>query len=284
MPIQFVLEDQRCLDMVSKVLTLVSKFSRKEAYIKLGSRSVTVIWKQNNNTNVWARVDDASLFRTTPNLRTPHHHIVILANPSTLARLLKGAAQQNKKVTINIHKERNRMRIIIEPLRRDNINGARTVTHTVAATHQSSDTCSTLQLDDLRMDNNYDTRAVINEMYRIRHILERFLVLNPPRIYIWTKHGGDLTLRSDTMGSDIVVSISDLENGFPTQDDANIEYNRRDEAGVYVETKKLATFLTHCNPSKKAKVCFEVAHNKKLRLTVDYDNYYIMFVLAHNLN
>lgn len=145
----------------------------------------------------------------------------------------------------------------------------------------------------------FDTRSLVDNIHRFKHIVDSFVKLNTPRIYIWSKQmgqGNEILIQTKTQGSNVNVCLSDLEDGFRnvidgcSQSQEDDGYNpRRNEAGVNIDTKKLAFFLSSLTAQRRSKVCFEIEHNKCLKISLDHEilqgeKFYQSLLLLHSLN
>lgn len=301
MPINYLFKDSKTSDTVAKALLFVAKFSKKQALVKFSDSSVGIIWGGSPKTYfIHTEATALDMFKNRQQLRLYgiDHCTIIQVNPSTMGKTLKGGTS-DRNVYVTIIKP-NKVRVTVES--GDN-NGKRTIVHTLP--------CEIKTLEDYRsmlieaIESNvcrYDTKSYVDNIHRFKHIVDSFVKLNTQKIYLWSKQtdqGNDLTVTTRTPGSNVNVSLSDLENGhenFIDDIDGDSQNSksgkfipRRNEAGVNIDTKKLAFFLSSLIAQKRSKVCFEIEHNKCLKITLDNEimqgeKFFQSLLLLHSLN
>lgn len=290
MPINYIFKDSKISDSVAKALLFVAKFSKKQALVKFSDSSVSVIWGGSPKT-YFIHVEAAALdmFKNRQQLRHfgIDHCIVISVNPSILGKTIKGSTQ-DRNVSICIIRP-NKVKVVVEC----NETSKRTIVHTLPCEMKTLEDYKSMLIEEVEQNVcRYDTRSFVDNIHRFKHIVDSFVRLNTPRIYIWSKQsdqGNDLTIQNRTQGSLVHVSLSDLENGFASLDSDDRYHTRRGEAGVNIDTKKLAFYLSSLNAHKRSKVCFEIEHNKCLKITLDNEavqgeKFYQSLLLLHSLN
>lgn len=291
MPISYVFKDSKTADNVAKTLLFVAKYNRKQAIVKFSEASVSVIWGGSPKTYfIHAEPTALDMFKNRAQLRHYgiDHCTIIQTNPTTLGKTIKGVGNQGERTVTVMIQRPNRIKICVEYVD----CAKRTVYHSLPCEIKTLDDYKSALIEEIELNVcRYDTRSFVDNIHRFKHIVDSFVKLNTPKIYIWSKqsnHGNDLTINTRTQGSNVHVSLSDLENGFSEIDD---EFNnhRRLEAGVSIDTKKLAFFLSSLVNHKRCKVCFEIEHNKCLKITLDNEvsqgeKVYQSLLLLHSLN
>lgn len=292
MPINYVFKDSKMSDAVAKALLFVSKFSKKQALVKFSDSSVSIIWGGSPKTYfIHTEVLALDMFRNRQQLRHYgiDHCTIIQVNPSILGKILKGGAQ-DRNVSVCVVRP-NKVKVHVEYVDA----GKRTMFHTLPCEMKTLDDYKSMLIEEIEQSVcRYDTKSIVDNIHRFKFIVDSFVRLNTPRIYIWSKQseqGNDLAIHTRTQGSNIHISVSDLINGFSDiDDDVDGGFNgRRDEAGVNIDTKKLAFFLSGLNAQKKSKVSFDIEHNKCLKITLDNEiqqgeKIYQSLLLLHSLN
>lgn len=286
MPINYVFKDSKTADTVAKALLFVAKFSRKQALVKFSDSSIGIIWGGSPKTYyIHAEATALDMFRGKQTNRHYglDHSTVIQVDPSILGRTLK-TGSQDRHVTVCIVRP-NKVKVFVEHID----SSKRTITHTIPCEIKTLDDYKTMLIHEVEtILCRYNTRSYVDNIHRFRHILDSFVRLNTARVYIWSKRtdqGNDLTVNARTQGSKICVSLTDLEDGFANMKDDS----ERSDAGVNVDTKKLATFLSGLNAHRKSKVSFDIEHNKSLKITLNNEisqgeKFYQSLLLLHSLN
>lgn len=295
MPIHYVFKDSKTSDTVARALLFVAKFSKKQALVKFSDSSVSIIWGGSPKTYyIHTEATALDMFRNRQQLRHYgiDHCTIVQINPSILGKTLKGGTS-DRNVSICVIKP-NKVRVTVEHID----SGKRTIVHTLPCEFKTLDDYKTMLIEEIEQSVcRFDTRSYVDNIHRFKHIVDSFVKLNTPRIYIWSRQnenqGNDILIQTRTQGSNVNVSLSDLENGYEdSHDDGNEEdgyYQRRNEAGVNIDTKKLAFFLSSLVAQKRSKVCFEIEHNKCLKIALDYEilqgeKFYQSLLLLHSLN
>lgn len=283
MPISYVFKDSKTSDNVAKALLFVAKFTKKQALVKFSDSSVGIIWGGSAKTYfIHAEATALDMFKNRQHLRHYgiDHCTVIQVNPTSLGKTLKGGTQ-DRNVSICIIKP-NKVRVNVEYVD----TAKRTIVHTLPCELKTLDDYKCMLIEEIEQSVcRYETKSYVDNIHRFKHIVDSFVKLSTPRIYIWSKQsdqGNDLSIHARTQGSDVHVSLSDLENGVP-------QSSNRDEAGVNIDTKKLAFFLSSLSAQKRSRVCFDVEHNKCLKLTFDNEilqgeKFHQSLLLLHSLN
>lgn len=294
MPITYRFKDSRVSDSVAKALLFVSKFSKKQAYVRLSDSSVSVIWGGSPKTfYIHAGTTSLDMFSN----RTKHYGIdhctVIQVDPSILGKTLKGFAQ-DKSVSICFIKRPNRIQISV---RYDDAS-RREITHNIPCEFKTQDDYKSMLIEEIETSLcRFNTRSYVDNVHRLKHIIETFVRLNTARVYILSKQShlsNDLTITARTQGSNIHVSVTDLEGDFEQQQAIDYEMDednvpKRTDAGVNIETKKLALFLSGLVAHKRSRLIFDIEHNKCLKITHDHEisqgeKFYQSILLLHSLN
>lgn len=292
MPISYVFKDSKTSDTVAKALLFVAKFSKKQALVKFSDSSVSIIWGGSPKTYfIHTEATALDMFKNRQQLRHYgiDHCTIIQVNPSILGKTLKGGTH-DRHVSLCVIRP-NKVRVSVEYVD----TAKRTIVHTLPCEIKTLDDYKSMLIEEIELSVcRYDTRSYVDNIHRFKHIIDSFVKLNTPRIYIWSKQseqGNDLTINTKTQGSNVHVSLSDLENGSTQMDEGDEDrlYPRRDEAGVNVDTKKLAFFLSNLVTQKRSKVCFDIEHNKCLKITLDNEilqgeKFYQSLLLLHSLN
>lgn len=290
MPINYVFKDSKTSDTVAKALLFVSKFSKKQALVKFSDSSVSVIWGGSPKTYfIHAEATALDMFKNRQQLRHfgIDHNTIIQVNPSTLGKTLRGGTQ-DRNVSICVIRP-NKVRVNVESID----SAKRTIVHTLPCEIKTIDDYKSMLIEEIERNVcRYDTRSFVDNIHRLKHIIDSFVKLNTPRVYIWSKQsyqGNDLTIETRTQGSDVLVSLSDLENGYIDLEDDESYIQRRDEASVNIDTKKMAFFLASLIAQKKSKISFDIEHNKCLKITLDNEigqgeKFYQSLLLLHSLN
>lgn len=297
MPSNYLFKDSKMSDSVAKALLFAAKFSRKQALVKFGDSSVSVIWGGSPKTYyIHTQIAAMDMFRNRQQLRQfgiDQHCTIIQVNPMTLGKTLK-VGTSNKNVSISVMKP-NKIRVMVE----SGESGKKFIVHNLPCEFKTMEDYRTMLIEEIeRSVCRFDTRSFVDNIHRFRHIVDSLVRLNTPRIYIWSTRSGsvnEISIQTKTQGSNVYVNLSDLENGFAqrnndseSQDEDN-NNPRRSEAGVNVDTKKLAFFLAGLTAQRRSKVCFEIEHNKCLKISLDHEippgeKSYQSLLLLHSLN
>lgn len=290
MPINYIFKDSKTSDTVAKALLFVAKFNKTQALVKFSDSSVAIIWGGSPKTYfIHTEAAALDMFKNRQQLRHfgIDHCTVMQVNPSVLGKTLKGSTQ-DRNVSVCVIKP-NKIRVSVEHVD----TAKRTIVHTLPCEIKTLDDYKSMLIEEVELNVcRYDTRSYVDNIHRFKHIVDSFVRLNTPRIYIWSKQseqGNDLTIQTRTQGSHVHVSLSDLENGFASQEENDVDLNaRRQEAGVNIDTKRLGFFLSSLVAQKRSKVCFDIEHNKCLKITLDHEiqgeKFYQSLLLLHSLN
>lgn len=285
MSVAYQFKDSKTVDNVAKALIFVSKFSRKHALIEFGDQSVDIVW---NDLSYHVRAQFTSFDMFGKNRRAMRGTaIYIEANPATLGRILKSGHTQDRQVAIYYSYKENKIRIVVNY----NDGAKRKITHSIPCSQGSyAEFKNRMEINSAK--TKYDTKCYIDKIGTFKHMIESFVKLDAPRVYIWSKRGGDLSLHVKTQGSNVVVSLSDLENDQSCLEEGIGGEEGRSEAGVNIDTKKLAVFLSNLSSNKDnvSRMCFEIKHSQMLRVSFESEvpnsgeKFYESLVLTHNLN
>lgn len=290
MPINYVFKDSKTADNVAKNLLFVSKFSKQQALVKFSDSSVAIIWGGSPKTYfIHTEALALDMFRNRQQLKHYgiDHHTVIQVNPSILGKTLKGG-YQDRSVSLCVIRP-NKVKVTVEYIDSDK----RTIVHKLPCEIKTLDDYKTMLIEEIeRSVCRYDTSSLVDNIHRFKCIVDSFVRLNTQRIYVWSREsdeGNELAVHSKTQGSNIHARLTDLPSGFPTQEEEESPQKRREEAGVYIDTKKLAFFLSGLNAQKKSKVIFDIEHNKCLKITLDNEflpgeKTFQSLLLLHSLN
>lgn len=269
----------------------VAKFSKDQSLVKFSDSSVSIIWGGSPKTYyIHAETTSLDMFKNRSQLRHfgLDHVTVIQVNPAILGRTLRGGSQ-DRTVLISVHRPNNKVQIRVE--HEDSVK--RNMTHTLQCEIKTHDDYNNMLVENIEKNLcRFDTRSYVENIHRFKHILDSFVKMNTSKIYIWSRQsdqGNDLTIQTKTQGSTVCVSLSDLEDGFAHLDDEETMAQRRTDAGVNIDTRKLAAFLSGLNAPKRSKVCFDIEHNKCLKITLDNEvmqgeKSYQSLLLIHSLN
>lgn len=278
-----MIKDSKTCDSVAKALLFVSKFSRDQALLRFSDSSISIIWGGTPKTYfINSEVTSFELFKHRPRKHSGIDHVtVVQVNPSALGRLLK-QGNQERDVTVLVHRGQNKLQVLVE----NDKNAQRTLVHTLNCEIKSLDEFNNMLIEKIE-HCRYDTTSYVDNIHRFKHIVSSLDNMKTAKIYIWSRHshhGNDLTITAKTQGSTVCVSLSDLDAG-----DDNEEPHCRQEAGVQIDTRKLAIFLSGLSCPKKAQVKFEIEHNKCLKVTYDNESSqgersYQSLLLIHSLN
>ncbi|KAG9508935.1 hypothetical protein GZH46_02561, partial [Fragariocoptes setiger] len=245
------------MELISKIFLSVAKFSRKYAYLKLQQKKITV---SHNEARYWISatcIDNSQHYVSSNNT---HRTYYLRVDPSLMNRIFKQASNPSRpsKLSIKLRKAESKLIFVIETSSKNNSASTRTITHTVGINYLTEEfyrekvEALTIQKE---MTDYYDVKCCISDLFQFRHLMERFAqLISCERVYIWAKSGGDLAIKGDNQSSQHVISMHDLENGYPEDDDPHTENlhigipPRRPEAAVYIESKRLSTFLNNANP------------------------------------
>lgn len=269
MPTAYLFKDSKAADNVAKALLFVAKFSKKHAYVRFSDASVGVIWGGTQK-GYYVHAETSAMDMFKHKQKIPYgvgHFTIIEVNPNSLGRTLKGNSH-DRSVTVGLVRP-NKLQVCVKAVDTSN----RTITHTLHCDFKSYEDYSGMLIEDIETQQcRYNTHSYVENIHRLKHIVDTFVKLGTQRIYIKSKEsnqGNDLTITARTQGATINVSLLDLESGErqPDEDDENAY--RRQEAGVNIDTKKLAFFLSGLFAQKKSKVSIAIEHNKCLKITLD---------------
>lgn len=285
---KYIFKDSKACDNVAKTLLFVAKFSKNQALVKFSGSSVSVIWGGSPKTYfIHAEATALDMFKKREQLFGPDQYRVILVDPTLLGKTIKGNTP-DRNVSLHLI-EPNTVKVTVE-----NVDTAkRTIVHTIRCEFKTLEDYESMLIEEIeKVVCRYDTKSFVDNIHRFKHIVDSFVKLGTPRIYIWSKtsdQGNDLTINTRTQGAVVNVSLSDLENGNDDMDYEDEYGPRRQEAGVNIDTKKLASFLSSVFVQKKSKVSFEIEHNKCLKMTLDNEvlqgeKSYQSLLLLHSLN
>lgn len=295
MPLTYIFKDSRTSDSVAKALLFVAKFSKKQAFVKFSDSSVSVIWGGSPKTYfIHAEATALDMFKNRQQLRHYgiDHCTVIQVDPSILGKTLKGGTH-DRNVSVVVTRPQNTIKVKVEYVD----TAKRVMTHTIPCDFKTFDDYRSMLIEEIETTLcRYNTRSYVDNIHRFKHILDSFVKLNTPRVYIWSKRSNqcnDLTIHARTQGSNICVSLTDLEDGLAhlavaDEFEEDDYLPRRADAGVNIDTKRLASFLSGL-AQKKSKVSFDIEHNKCLKITLDNEisqgeKFYQSLLLLHSLN
>lgn len=155
---------------------------------------------------------------------------------------------------------------------------------------------------------SYNTKSFVDSINQFKHIIHSVARLGTPRVYFQSKQTdstSSLKIGAKNEGSVLDVYLTDLMGPETKKDESRDEFDenemdtshpKRDHAGVQIDTKKLALYLSgllltrdQMKDRERAKVCFDIEHNKCLKLTLDYEvsqgeKMYQSLLLLHSLN
>lgn len=287
MPTSYAFKDSKASDNVAKALLLVAKLSKKQAIVRFGDSSVSVAWGSSAKTFfINATATALDMFRSKQT--RPYgleYCTVVQVNPSNLGKTLKGCSH-DRRVSIVLVRP-NRLKVVVEHAE----TSSRTIIHSLPCEFKTLDDFKSMLIEEVEQTVcRFDTISYLDNIHRFKHIIDSFVKLNTPKLYIWseqTDQGNDLMIQSRTSNSVINVSITDLESGANSQQDPY--QSNRTEAGVNIDTKKLAAFMSSLITQKKSKVSFHVEHNKCLKITLDNEiqageKFSQSLLLLHSLN
>jgi len=298
MPTSYLFRDSKTSDTVAKSLLFIAKFSKNQALVKFGDSSVSIIWGGSPRWGYYINAGATSfdMFKNKNQLRHYgiDHCTIIQVDPTVLGKTLKNnCGQQDRNVSIHIIRP-NKLKVQVEY----EDTSRRVITHTIPCDIKNIDDYKTMLITEVEASFcRFNTCSYLDNIHRFKHILDSFVRLNTPRIYIWSRQSNqgtnDLTIHARTQGSNICVNISDLEDGYSStyyhDDVPDYELPRRSEAGVNVDTKKLAAFISGLAAQKRSKISFHIEHNKCLKITLDNEisqgeKVYQSLLLLHSLN
>ena len=298
MPLTYQFKDSKTSDTVAKALLFIAKFSKKQAMVKFGDTSVTIIWGGSPRWGYYINAGATSFDMFKKSNQTRHvgidHYTIIQVDPSILGKTLKSnCGQQERNVSLGIIRP-NKVKVQVEYADASK----RVITHTIPCDLKTLDEFKTMLITEVEASFcRFNTRSYVDNIFRFKHIMDSFVRLNITRVYIKSQQSNrgtnDLTVNARTHGSNICVSLSDLEDGYSTMhcDDDLSEFgmpSRRSDAGVNVETKRLAAFIGGLAAQKRSKVSFDIEHNKCLKITLDHEisqgeKIYQSLLLLHSL-
>lgn len=285
MVVSYLFRDAPTADKVARILLFVAKFSKKQALVKFGDASVSVIWGGSPKTYyIHAEVMYFDMFAEKPTHYGIDHSTVVQVDPTILGRTLRGASQDR---TVRIQFIRpNRIQVIVTYLDAS----ARIITHTIPCDMKTRDDYDLMLIG--RIEQRlccYNTRSYIDSVNRFKHIIDSIVRLGTPRVYIQSKQSDSnncLKIGAKNEGSILDIYLTDLMSTQPKQnttrdefDDSDQDINppKRDTAGVQIDTKKLSLYLSGLPSNreqmkeKKVKVFVDIEHNKCLKITMDYE-------------
>lgn len=298
MTIKYDFKDSKAADTVARALLFVARFSKKQALVKFSDSSVSVIWGGSPKTYyIHAEAAAMDLWRNKRDFKHfgLDHCTVIQVNPSILGKTLRGCIQ-DKVISVRIMRP-NKIQVQVEYVD----TGTRVMIHTIPCDMKTIDDYSSMLIGEIEQRLcRYNTRSYLDTIHRFRNIIESFVRLNTARVYIWcrkTEFGNNMTIQAKNSGSDITVHITELDDGFEELPNENafggedtdfLEQPQRSSAGVYIDTKRLASFLSGLQAPRKSRVCFDIEHNKCLKITLDNDvmqgeKFYQSILLLHSL-
>lgn len=299
MPLLYEFKDSKTSDTVAKALLFIAKFSKNQAIVKFGDSSVSIIWGGSPRWGYYinAGATGLDMFKNKNQLRHLgiDHCTIFQVDPTILGKTLKSnCGQQDRNVSVCIIRP-NKLKVQVEY----DDTSRRVITHTIPCDLKTIDDYKTMLISEVEASFcRFNTRSYVDNIHRIKHILDSFVRLATPRVYIWSRQSNqgtnDLTIHARTQGSNICVSLTDLEDGFSNfhYDDDMSDYElppRRLEAGVNIDTKKLATFISGLAANRRSKISFDIEHNKCLKVTLDNEicqgeKVYQSLLLLHSLN
>lgn len=303
MPLTYKFRDAPTADKVSKILLFVAKFSKKQALVKFSDSSVSVIWGGSPKTYyIHAEFKHFDMFQKKQNYI--HHNTVFQVDPTILGRTLRGSAQ-DRSIDLTIIRP-NKIQVVVTY---EQNSSERTITHTIPCDMKTIEDYDLMLIE--RIEQRlccYNTKSYIDSIYRFKHIIDSIVRLGTPRVYIQSKQTDSnncLKVTAKNEGSILDIYLNDLMGGNAESEDeskddfdeSEIDLNqpKRDHAGVQIDTKKLALYLSGLLLSrdsmrdKKVKVCFDIEHNKCLKITLDHEvsqgeKMYQSLLLLHSLN
>lgn len=287
MPTSYYFKDSKASDNVAKALLFVAKLSKKQAMVRFGDTSVGVAWGSSAKTFfVNATATALDMFKSKHS--RPYgleYCTVVQVNPANLGKTLKGCSQ-DRRVSIVMARP-NRLKVVVGHAE----TSTRTIIHSLPCEFKTLDDYKSMLIEEVEQTVcRFDTVSFVDNIHRFKHIIDSFVRLNTSRLYIWseqTDQGNELMIQSRTSNSVINVSITDLEGGDDLEQDPY--QPGRTEAGVNIDTKKLAAFMSSLITQKKSKVAFHVEHNKCLKISLDNEiqageKFSQSLLLLHSLN
>lgn len=269
MPVTYEFKDSKMSDSVSKSLMFMSKFSRKQAIIRFSDTSVSIVWSiPTKSMYIHNEITAPDMFKNKLKLRPLKlSDSIVEVDPSILGRTMKGSSQC-KSVTISISKP-DKIVIIVG----SDDSSKRKIFHTIQCIFKTQEDYTSILLSEIeRMSGlKYDIKCFVRNIQRLKHIVETFQRLQSPKFWIWARkvvNVCELTIQARSQGSNIRISIGDLEDGFA---DGDIDFNvdgQKTEAGVNVETKNVALFLSNIPSKDRSRICFSIKHINTLKITL----------------
>jgi hypothetical protein len=304
MPLSYRFKDTAIADKVSRILLYQAKFSKKQALVKFSDSSVSVIWGGSPKTYyIHAEVTHFDMFEIKKTHFGIDHCTIVQVDPTILGRTLRGSTH-DRNVQLHIIRP-NKIQVVVEYLD----SSARTITHTIPCDIKTKDDYELMLIEKIEQRLCcYNTRSYIDSITRFKHIIDSIVRLGTPRVYIQSKQTDStncLKICAKNEGSILDVFINDLMGGLAESDSMRDEFDdeeeevdsrpKRDTAGVQIDTKKLALYLSGLLltkeqlKEKKARVSIDIEHNKCLKITLDYEvsqgeKMYQSLLLLHSLN
>lgn len=278
MPLTYTFKDSKTSDTVAKALLYVSRFTKKQALVRFSDNSVGIIWGGSLLRGLYINSGVSSLSMFNHSNQPKHYGIdhctIFQVDPQILGRTLRSSGgHQDRSVSISVSRATSKLQVQVAY----NDKSRRIMTHTIPCDIKTVDDYKAMSINEVVANFcRFHTGAYVDNIHRLRHVLDSFVRLNTSRVYIWSRQtpqeSYDLTITAKTQGSSIRVNLSDLEDGTIhgyEEDITELEQTRRTEAGIKVDTKKLATFLSGLSANRRSKVQFEIEHNKVLRVTLE---------------
>lgn len=295
MTMTYHFKDAKAADTVARALLFVARFSKKQALVKFSDSSVSVIWGGSPKTYyIHAEAAAVDLWRNKKEFKHfgLDHCNVIQVDPTVLGKTLRGGLQ-DRAISLRIMRPNKlQVRVIF--------HDSSVMTHTIPCDMKTLDDYRSMLIGEIEGRLcRYNTRSYLDSVHKFRNIIESFVKLNTTKIYLWSKQaecGNNLTVQAKNSGSDVTVSITDLDDGFeelPKQNDdyvleAFMDQPRRSDAGVLIDTKRITSFLSGLMAPRRSRICLDIEHNKCLKVTMDNDSvqgekFYQSILLLHSL-
>lgn len=287
MPVTYEFRDSKISDSVSKALMFMSRFSRKQAIVRFSDTSVSIVWSR-HSMYIHSEITGPDMFKDKLKLRPLQlSDSIIEADPSKFGRSLKGCSQ-GRSVTVAIYLP-DKVKIIVG----SEDTNKRTIIHSLQCSAKSIHEYKSILMSETEKEGKikYDIKCYAGNIHRLKHIVETFNRLQSARFWIWArKLEGDLqlTIQTRTQGSNIRVNISDLEDGScESDDDVNLN-SAKTEAGVHIDTKNVALFLSNLLSKDRSRICFSIKHINTLKIThisesMQGEKSYQSILLPHNI-
>lgn len=288
MVVTYEFKDSKMSDSVSKALMFMSKFSRKQAIIRFSDTSVSIVWSiPTKSIYIHNEITAPDMFKDKLKLKPfKLSDCIIEADPSVLGRSIKGTGQ-GRSVTIAIYRP-DKMKIIVG----SEDSNKRTIIHSLQCSEKTREDYNSILMSETEKSSElrYDIKCYVGNIHRLKHIVETFQRLQSPRFWIWARKLEDdlqLTIQTRTQGSSIRVNINDLEDAANDGDHDMNWVSGKNEAGVNVETKNVALFLSNMLSKDRSRICFSIKHINTLKITlvndsVQGDKSYQSILLPHN--